>query len=242
MGIKSRITSLPWSSDGFRVAAECRPADELAGDFYLVTARGSGRLMVVIGDACGRGRDGAALLPGIVPRARQLAASSASPAHLLTELNRTAAAALPIDRFVTAAALELDRELCTLTVSNAGHVPGLARSAFSNVRVLGRVAGPPLGVVANATFTEEVFPFRDGDSVVLMTDGVLEAIESDLLGMDKLRALVAHAPAHARGLNHAILAALDRRLRGRRLDDVTLVTVEMTRAAHGRSTHLERAS
>lgn len=224
------------------MAAECRPADELAGDFYLVTARAAGRLIVVIGDACGRGRDGAALLPAIVPRARQLAASVLPPARLLGELNRVAAAALPIDRFVTAAALELDSELCTITMANAGHVPALIRSAFSNVRVMGRSAGPPLGVVPGAEYAEECLPFRDGDTVVLMTDGVLEAMESDLLGMNRLRAVIAHAPGTARGLNHSILAALDKRLRGRSRDDVTLVTVEMTRAAHGRSRHLERAS
>jgi phosphoserine phosphatase RsbU/P len=242
MGIKSRIASIPWNSDGFRVAAECRPAEELAGDFYIVARRGPGRLLVLIGDACGRGRDGAALLPGILPRARHLASSDVNPAHLLLALNRTAAAVLPIDRFVTAAALEFDRELCTLTMANAGHVPALARSARGNVRVIGRVSGPPLGVLAEPAFEEECVPFRDGDTVVLMTDGVLEAMETDLLEMRRLRELIAHSPAHARGLNHSILAALDRRSKGRRTDDVTLVTVEMTHAAHGRSTPFERAS
>lgn len=242
MGIESRIPSLPWNADGFRVAAECRPAEELAGDFYVVSPRGAGRLLVMIGDACGRGLDGAALLPGILPRARQLAASKLGPARLLTELNRVAAAVLPIDRFVTAATLEFDAELCTLTISNAGHVPALVRSAHSNVRLVGREAGPPLGVIANASFSEECVPFAQGDSVVMMTDGVLEALEVDLLQMKRLSAMIAHAPADPRGLNQSILAALDRRMRGRRADDVTLVTVEMTRAASRRSTHLERAS
>lgn len=198
--------------------------------------------MVVIGDACGRGCEGAALLPGILPRARQLASSNVSPGRLLRELNRTAVEVLPLDRFVTAAAVEIERDLCTLTMANAGHVRVLTRSELGNVRLIGRLAGPPLGVLVDAVFAEECIPFREGDSAVLMTDGVLEAMETDLLEMRVLRGLVARSPAHAEGINRAIWEALEARLDGRRADDVTLVTVELPHAALGHAAPLEQAS
>jgi serine phosphatase RsbU (regulator of sigma subunit) len=212
--------------EGFRVAAECRPAEEVAGDFYIVTAHAPGRVAVVIGDACGRGRLGAALLPDVLPRLRQLARAGVRPGRLLTELNRTVARAIPEDRFITAAALVLDSRVCTLTVANAGHVPVLIRSARSNVRIVGCASGPPLGVVANAAYFEDCVPFRMGDVAVLMTDGVLETVETELTSMRTLKRLLASAPDGADGIHRWLLTALDRRFRSDRPDDVTLLCVE----------------
>jgi serine phosphatase RsbU (regulator of sigma subunit) len=212
--------------EGFRVAAECRPAEEVAGDFYLVTSYSPGRIGVVIGDACGRGRQGAALLPDVLPRLRQLARAGARPGRLLTELNRTAVRVVPVDRFITAAALLLDSRVCTLTVANAGHVPVLIRSAQSNVRIVGCASGPPLGVVPNAAYFEDCVPFRSGDVAVLMTDGVLETLETDLGCMSTLKRLLAAAPDGAGAIQRWLLTALDRRFRRDRPDDVTLLSVE----------------
>src|SRR5512143_2987855 len=109
--LQSRNAPLPYSLNGFWICAQCRPAEEVAGDFFAITAREPGRLAVVIGDACGRGRAGAALLPEILPKVRELLRLGVEPARLLSALNEAAARTLPIDRFITAAALELDSEL-----------------------------------------------------------------------------------------------------------------------------------
>lgn len=234
-------TLIPWALNGFCIAAECRPAGWIGGDFYVISARERARLAFIVGDACGRGSEGAALLPELLPRARELIRSEARPSRILTELNWNAARILPIDRFVTAAALELDADLCTLRIANAGHVPAIVRSARSHVKVLGRASGPPLGVAANAAYREECFPLGLGDTVVVMTDGVLEGVETDLLSMSRLLELIAAAPAGARGVSDYILARLDRRRDSRR-DDVTLLCVEAKVATAGQAAHLRRAS
>ena len=240
--LEARATLIPWTLNGFRIAAECRPAGVVGGDFYVITAREGERLAVVIGDACGRGRAGAALLPDLLPRVRDLLRSDARPARVIGELNRCAARALPIDRFVTAAALELDLDLCTLSMANAGHVPAVVRSARANVRVVGRASGPPLGVAQNAAYFEECVPLGVGDTVVLMTDGVLEAVETDLCRMPTLIELVAAAPAGPRAINERILNALGRRGLGQSLDDVTLLCLEAGPSARGNAAYLRHAS
>ena len=72
------------------------------GDFYTFALRAPTRLAVVIGDACGRGADGAALVPLVLPNVDTLLLSESSPSRLLSEVNRRLVGCVPMDRFVTA--------------------------------------------------------------------------------------------------------------------------------------------
>jgi serine phosphatase RsbU (regulator of sigma subunit) len=211
------------------VSAVRRSADGTAGggDFYTVTVRGPGRIGIVIGDACGRGADGAAQLSTILPKVRQLALSKTSPADLLTELNRTVSTRLTADRFVTAAAFELDIWAGRLTVANAAHVPAMVRTARGrSVAIVGRPSGMPLGIAAGTRYREESHELNRGDLVVLMTDGVLEAIEADLLNMTTLTTLLARASGGAAAAHRILLRKCDECTRGKRADDMTLVALE----------------
>src|SRR3954463_4943274 len=76
-----------WDLGAFQMRAECRSAEgTFGGDFYAFQLRGPKRLAVVIGDACGRGREGASLLPGVLARLEQLALDGARPSHFLHDL------------------------------------------------------------------------------------------------------------------------------------------------------------
>jgi serine phosphatase RsbU (regulator of sigma subunit) len=183
---------------------------------------------VVIGDAAGRGADGAEQLSRILPKVHELALSGASPAELLTVLNRTAAAELPHDRFVTAAAFEFDMRARTLTVANAAHVPAIVRRARGEVVVVGRPSGVPLGIVEQTTYIEEHCELNHGDVVVLMTDGVLEALESDLLSMSTLKRLVAEASEGASNVHRSLLRRFEECTAGKVADDMTLMALEST--------------
>jgi serine phosphatase RsbU (regulator of sigma subunit) len=183
----------------------------------------------VIGDACGRGADGEAQLSRILPRIHELALSGASPAELLTELNRTVVAELPPDRFVTAAAFEFDIRARILTVANAAHVPAIIRRAHDRgVSAVGHATGMPLGIVQGTKYLEERYELNHGDVIVLMTDGVLEAIESDLLSMTTLKRLLAEASEGARGVHRLLLRKFEECTTGTRADDMTLMALEAT--------------
>ncbi len=221
-----RATSGVWELNRLRIAAECRAAGYVGGDFYVVVPRDGGRVAVAVGDACGRGPDGARLLPTFLPRVRELVQSNVKPARVLAELNHSAAHLLPLDRFVTLAVLEIDPVAGELVAASAGHVPVLVRSAAGQVEMIGRASGPPLGIVAGATYVDEGASFMRGDLLVLMTDGLLEAIESDLAGMSRLRSMLGAAPDDAESVRRSLLGALDRPGKARRADDVTLLCVE----------------
>jgi serine phosphatase RsbU (regulator of sigma subunit) len=208
--------------------AECRAAGGgLGGDFYAFRLRGPKRLAVVIGDACGRGEAGATLLPGVLSRLEQLAASAARPSHFLHELNQRLIGELSSDRFVTGAVLEIDAQAGALTVANAGHVPAVLRRASGEVAIIGRASGPPLGILEASSYFDESYRFGRGDVMVLMTDGIVEAVETDLAEMPRLTSLVAQGAGGSRAVHHRLLAQLTAQEPGRAADDMTLLSLEL---------------
>jgi serine phosphatase RsbU (regulator of sigma subunit) len=226
---------------GFRIVAESRAAGARnGGDFWIATASEQGRLAVVIGDACGHGSEAAELLQHVVPVARELARAGGGPGYLLWELNRRLHKCLAVDRFVTAAALELDLRAGKLWIANAGHVPALLRSAEGGVTVIGRPSAPPLGMEARSDYAEERYLFRPGDVLVTMTDGVFEAVETDLMGMRTLRQLVAHAGGGSRAVQRAVLRRLESA--GASQDDMTLVSLEANALPISVQRHYEKVA
>jgi serine phosphatase RsbU (regulator of sigma subunit) len=219
---------------GFSVLAECRGESGAigGGDFYTIAVRAPGQIGVVVGDTCGHGAEGEAQLSRIFPRLHELALSGVSPGALLTELNRTVVSELPMDRFVTGAAFELDVRAGTFTVANAAHVPAIVRRAGSRyVSVVGRPSGAPLGIAKNATYVAERHELGRGDVIVLMTDGVLEAVESDLVTMSTLKRLLAEASGGAREVHRILLRKFEECTKGGRADDMTLLVLEVTPTA-----------
>ena len=219
---------IPWERLGLRMQEETRfGSSEVGGDFVAFALREPRRLAVAIGDACGHGPAAARLLPTVLPGIHAFLRSSAPPSRLLVEVNREAARDMPLDRFVTAAAFELDLSAGMLTASSAGHVPALVRRARGGVAVVGRASGPPLGILADCAYVDEYHRLGRGDIVVLMTDGVLEAIETDLLAMVTLRKLLAGAPSAPGELHRSLVKLLDGCNVARGADDMTLVSLEV---------------
>lgn len=220
-----------WELGGFRVLAETRSASgPVSGDFFVCQLRGPKRLAVVIGDACGRGTEAAKLLPSVLPALEQLVTSISGPSQLLQQLNQRLGGRMSNDCFVTAAAFEIDAEEETLTMANAGHVPAMLRRADGRVTVIGHASGPPLGILAQYAYVEECYRFKSGDVVVLMTDGMLEAVETDLTGMPNLSALVAQEPGDGRGVHTRLLQKLAAATENRTADDVMLVSLDLVAA------------
>jgi phosphoserine phosphatase RsbU/P len=217
-----------WELGAFRMLAESRCAGGgQGGDFYAFGLRGPNRLAVVIGDACGRGEEAARLLPNVLNRLAGLTDASVRPRELLRELNRQITGELPSDRFITGAAFEIDAHRGVLTVANAGHVPAMVRRASGAVTLVGHASGPPLGIFADADYFDDRCKLRRGDVVVLMTDGILEAIETDLAEMPRLTAVLSETNGGSGAVHRSLLAHLATKQGDWRGDDMTLLSLEL---------------
>lgn len=211
--------------NGFRVAAVYSPAQERGGDFYVIAPRKSGDTLVVIGDVCGRGAPAAVFAEKVGPYVRVLAQTALTPNEFLTMANSVALRMLPEDLFVTASCAILDARKGCATIANAGHVPPILRTFDGDTRVVARASGPPLGTLERFRWSEERVELSLGDVLVLMTDGVVEAVEQDLLEMPELSAIVSGCSDGIEHINRRIFSEVERR--GGRPDDLTLLSLEL---------------
>jgi phosphoserine phosphatase RsbU/P len=198
------------------VRAISRPARTFTGDFYLAH-RHEDRLWLALGDVAGKGLPAAIVMAMIQEELEERIASCASaecdPARTAARLHEFLAPLLPRNRFATAVIAWLD-DNGTLTLANAGHCPPLILRADGSIEELGST-GPLLGVLPRPKWTSTTTQLEDGDTLVLYSDGVTEAIvDGEELGVHGLRAMLAQGTSP-----EALLDTL------RACDDVTLVVV-----------------
>jgi hypothetical protein len=195
---------------GFSIESEYRPAREVGGDFFQVLPDSTdGSLLVVVGDVAGKGVEAGMLATLIVGAVRTAASFTSDPTRILGLLNER----LCGRGFVTCLALRIDAH-GNATLVNAGHVP-----PYLNGKEMAVEGALPLGVIAGMQFPAAHFRFADGDSMVLMTDGVAEAQDPQgrLFGFARISELLGG------GAGSAALAAAAQDF-GQQ-DDITILTL-----------------
>ena len=165
---------------GYEVDSVYNPANEVGGDFFHVEPTPDGGLMVILGDVAGHGLQAAmnvSMLMGALRRSEER-----SPARILESLNRVL---IGSDSFTTCqvAWFGPDGEV---VVANAGHLP-----PYLNTQEVRLPGGLPLGVISDVTYDEVRLYLHPGDSLLMMSDGVVEARHGsgELFGFDRVHNL-----------------------------------------------------
>jgi serine phosphatase RsbU (regulator of sigma subunit) len=210
-GVTAGIASVP---PAVTVEAISRPARTFTGDFYF-TQRHDDRLWIALGDVAGKGLPAAIIMAMIQEelehRITACATAECDPARTMTRLHEFLEPLLPSNRFATAVIGWLDDD-GTLTLVNAGHPPPLIVRRDGSIDEIGST-GPILGVLPNPRWCSRTLHLERGDTLVLYSDGVTEAIvDQEELGVCGLRALLARSTSPA-----AVLESLATN------DDVTIV-------------------
>lgn len=153
------------------------PSAELGGDFYDFLEYPNGEIGLVIADVVGKGVPASLMMASARSALRAHATCITEISELMGEVNlRLCRDTLPSE-FVTAFYAVLDPGGRQLRYCNAGHEPLLLLRG-GRVRSLD-VGGLVLGIDCDARYEwgEEVL--EPGDLVVLVTDGVVEAMNYD---------------------------------------------------------------
>jgi PAS domain S-box-containing protein len=232
--------SLP-EIQGVEIRARYSPAgemNEVGGDFYDVFAYDTNRWIVAIGDVCGKGPRAAGVTALARHTLRAAALSGQSPAAMIDTLHRALrlqpAGAEPCTVCLVLIAPEPARARARLTITLAGHLPPLLIDRHGDARPLGE-PGTLLGIVDPIDIIESEAELRDGQTLLLYTDGVPEAGRaSGQLGEQGLLALCAQAP---RLTLEALLERIERTAldcaAGRLRDDIALLAVRLSDRAAG---------
>ena len=159
---------------GFDFAARMYPAKTVAGDYYGFIELPAGEIAVVIADVSGKGVAAGLLMPSIEVALRMDAARFSSTSALLQTFNNVVCQVTSGRRFISMFYGRLCPRSHSLEYTNAGHNPPLVIRAGTVPSPLDK-GGPVLGVLPNSHYESEKITLRQGDILVLYTDGAVEA-------------------------------------------------------------------
>jgi phosphoserine phosphatase RsbU/P len=166
-----------------QVAFATRPQNSVAGDYYdafypLADGANGGKLMIVIADVAGKSVPAALLMATLQASLRTLASERMPLVELVGRLNQYACEhSLDGQRFTTAVLAEYEPSTRVLEYVNAGHnFPVLQRANGASERLPS--SGMPFGIAPDAKFSSVTVELGPGDTLVLFTDGVVEAFNA----------------------------------------------------------------
>lgn len=176
---------------GLEIAARYLPMSSVAGDFYDFLVPDEKHIGILIADVSGHGLS-AALIASMLQTA--LAAQSpvaSDPAQVLSRLNQALYGKFQ-NHYVTAVYLYIDLEKNTAMYAGSAHQPLLLWQVKTGKATEYSENGFMLGPFPDSTYSAMTFSLEKGDKIVLITDGVVEAMDKSggQFGMDRLRRLL----------------------------------------------------
>jgi len=213
---------------GYEFFASYDAAQAVGGDYFDAFPLPDGRVVLSFGDVAGKG------VPGALIMARMSSCVQSTIRHVrdaqeaILAINEHMCDTAVEGRFVTYVLAFVDPATHTVQLANAGHMCPIIRRANGAVEQFSDDAvGPPIGVVEGYPYEIDTKTLEPGDLVVVVTDGVDEAMNpaGDLYGSDRLLEFVKNGPRKADELGKALLADVRRHANGRpQNDDITIMT------------------
>ncbi|HEV2233765.1 MAG TPA: PP2C family protein-serine/threonine phosphatase, partial [Terriglobia bacterium] len=210
---------------GFTIAGAWQPAKMVGGDYYDVFKLSETQLALVVADVSGKGVPAALLMSNLQATAKAYATLEFSPKSLCDKVNRAICKSISSGKYITFFYAVLDLEGHRLTYTNAGHNPPLIAGRDGVCRRL-EAGGVVLGFFADAGYEQASIDLVPGDRLVMFTDGITEAADSNgrEFGEERLIALLGeHSAASAADLRDTIMRDVNQFCRGDFADDATLL-------------------
>ncbi|MCC5634259.1 PP2C family protein-serine/threonine phosphatase [Nostoc sp. CHAB 5844] len=174
---------------GVALAARCKPANRVGGDYYDFIATNHNQLQLisrispeasrwgfVIGDVMGKGVPAGLIMTMMRGMLRGEVLHGNSPAGILQNLNRVMYADLENShRFVTLFYSEYNPRNRILSYSNAAHNPPLWWHAATKTVTRLDTLGMLIGLDANSQYEDAQAQLEPGDTVIYYTDGLTDA-------------------------------------------------------------------
>jgi serine phosphatase RsbU (regulator of sigma subunit) len=195
-----QLPEFPWLSVSF----SSKPAKIVGGDFFNVVKRNDNQMLSIVGDVAGKGIPAALYAAHIQSMFESLSEQSASPANILNGLNQLICKRLREGDFITAVIAFFESGENSLTIARAGHNWPLYYSSQTKTIQPLKTRGVCLGIDRDIGFSscleEKAIAVKSGDVLLLYSDGITEAMNSDhhLFDQSRLESALkesAHFPA-----------------------------------------------
>ena len=224
--------------DAYGACAISNPTREVGGDFYDCFELDDGRIAAVVGDVSDKGLAAALFMAMTKATIHDGLLAGAHPADALNRANEVLCSSNPEGMFVTALACVFDPHTGETRLANAGHVQPIV--VGDGVRELNMDPGVLLGLFEDAGLDERAIVLQPGESLLLITDGVTEALSAEGLffGEDGLRrSLQEQTPFEtAEKVADTVVQSVDEFTVGReQFDDVTILALRRSAQSGERS-------
>ncbi|MBI4428352.1 MAG: SpoIIE family protein phosphatase [Ignavibacteriales bacterium] len=215
---------------GFEIAAINIPSKQVGGDYYDALARSEREFVIAIGDVSGKGTPAALLMANVQAALRTLVPIESSLPKATAQINDLTSSNTRGAKFITFFWGILDVGSRTLRYVNAGHNPPLLLRTDGSVERL-EVGGLILGIIKTQTpYQEGSVRFQSGDTLVMYTDGVSEAMDSEGRDFTEERlevALKRYANLPANEIIHRVQQELETHTKDTpQSDDITMVVIK----------------
>jgi len=196
----SLLPEHPPINDDYEIYAFTKSAKEVSGDFYDFVDIDDDRLLIVVGDACGKGIPACLLMAMTRSFIRASAERFTSLNELMVGLNNDLFRDTGDERFVTVACCLIDKKAGTLEYGRAGHTELLiGRNGIHPIREIfpDGVAFGLLPAEIAGNYDLISFTFFNDMSILLFSDGITEALNEDgeEFGLDALNEIFHKAMA-----------------------------------------------
>ena len=220
--------------EGFEIAAFSESAREVGGDFYDFIEIGADKMGVVIGDVTGKSVSGALVMSASRSIFRMLGDEKLNVSESMIRANRRTIQDIKSGMFVALLYAVCEPETRSLSICSAGQTQPVFRSASSGEATLAETKGDsfPLGILEEANYEETRLQLEPGDSVVLYTDGVVEAMNDngELFSFDRLIEVVKESESRsAQSLLEEIKSQVNKFAGSApQHDDITIIVIQAT--------------
>lgn len=219
------------SDMGYEIYACARPAKVVGGDFYDCFKLPNDRVCVVIGDVSGKGIAAAMFMSMVKTMIHDMIRQGMTPAGALNYVNDALCRSNPEGMFATVFAAILDTAGGTLSYANAGHTKPLILGPGAGF--LEPDPGIAIGLFEDANIIDAAIALQKDAGILLYTDGITEAINSQrrFFGGARLRRAVGQATGAEQAARLVHDAVSDFTDRTEQFDDYTLLTLYYRGAA-----------
>ena len=166
----------PEESDKMDVYASMEAAKDIGGDFYDFFRIDDERFAFVIADVCGKGIPAALFMAVSRTMIRSKGSQCDKAGECLTESNRLLASYSVDCMFLTVFYAIYNTNTGFITYCNAGHNPPHLLRANGTIEELPMARNMIVGAFDNIEYKEDTLQLEHGDTLVMFTDGVTEAM------------------------------------------------------------------
>ncbi len=217
----------------FDLAAVNISSRQVGGDYFDVLKLQDGSYLIAIADVTGKGVPASLIMANLQAMLHALAPLSISFEEATSRINNIIHENTPSDKFITFFWGKISSDGKTFTYTNAGHNPPMVFKAGKKEPILLEDGGLILGAMPSTIpYVSTTYAFEKGDTLILFTDGVTEAINPEETEEYEEHRLIScfntHQKKSAKEIMQEIIKDVNQHTNNTQYDDITMIVLKVS--------------